>query len=323
MRDERVSLLRTRLRVTEDIIAYTFDEPELYDETVQEAVKKYQKRNGLEPDGNLGKETLTSLNIPVETRIEQIKINLDRCRWLPQDLGKKYIMVNLPAYELELVNEGKVDLEMTVAVGKPFRQTPVFSSKMTYLVFNPYWTIPPTILSQDMIPAQAKNPEHLNRLNIKVIASDGSIMDPSTIDWSNAKGSNFPYTLRQEPGANNALGEVKFIFPNSYNIYMHDTNHRELFVKTDRALSSGCIRLSQPREMAEYILAKDNNWSKEKIKEVLKSQQNYSVILKEPIMVHMQYWTVFVDENGILNFRKDIYNRDQKLINALNEKPLQ
>ncbi len=318
-RDSRIPLVRRRLRLTGDLKPYTYDEDNLYDEILQEAVKYFQKRHGLEEDANLGKMTLDAMNIPVNTRISQIELNLERCRWLPQGLGSKYIMVNLPAFELEMVNEGSVEFEMIVATGKPYRQTPVFSAKMTYLVFNPYWTIPPTILSQDIIPAQMKNPNFLNSLNIKIIAADGSIVPSSSINWATASLKNFRYTLRQDPGKNNALGQVKFIFPNPYNIYMHDTNHPEVFGKSDRALSSGCIRLSRPLELANHILMTDTEWSEEKTRSILKSRQNYSVILKSPIQVHMQYWTCFVDENGVLNFRKDIYSRDEKVLNVLKE----
>lgn len=317
MEDDRVVALRKRLRSTRDLLSYTVEDLRLYDDELVAAVKAYQRRHGLHPDGNVGKETLASLNTPVEERIKQIKINMERCRWLPQELGSQYIMVNLPAFELEVVSEGQVELEMIVAVGKPYRQTPVFSSRMTYVVFNPYWTVPPTILAQDILPAQAKNPNYLNNLNIKIIGRDGSMVPTSQIDWAKISAKSFPYTLRQEPGPNNALGEVKFIFPNEYNIYMHDTNHRELFVKSERALSSGCIRLSKPMDMANYLLSKDQGISADKITDIVKTRQNHTIVLKKPVQVHLQYWTAFVDEKGVLNFRKDIYSRDERLLQAL------
>lgn len=319
MVDERVVALRTRLKLTGDLKSYTYDEEQLYDETVAAAVKAFQKRHGLDIDGNLGKSTLATLNVPVDRRIQQIELNMERCRWLPQSLGKKYIMVNLPAFELELINDGAVEMEMIVATGKPYRQTPVFSAKMTYLVLNPYWTVPPTILTQDILPAQMKNPNYLDNLNIKVLGGDGSVLSASSIDWSAMNPRSFPYTLRQDPGKNNALGQVKFIFPNTYNIYMHDTNHPEVFTKADRALSSGCIRLSRPLDMAKYFLLGDAGWTEQQLSKVLASEQNYSVILKEPVQVHMQYWTAFVDETGQLNFRKDVYSRDDRVMEVLYE----
>lgn len=314
----RVLAVRERLRKTGDIKAYTNDQPEVFDEPLKEAVGYFQKRHGLEADGAIGKGTLQALNVPVGDRIEDIVLNLERSRWLPQDLGEHYVMVNLPAFELEVVKNDLVKLEMEVAVGKPFRQTPVFSANMTYMVVNPYWTVPPTILYQDIIPAQAKKPNYLSSLNIKVLNGAGSEVNPADIDWSDIKGRNFPYTLRQEPGPNNALGQVKFIFPNEYNIYMHDTNHRELFVKADRALSSGCVRLSKPMDLAYYLGSlQDRTMTREQVDETVKTKSNQTIILSKPLKVHMQYWTSFVDERGVLNFRKDVYNRDEPLKQAM------
>jgi murein L,D-transpeptidase YcbB/YkuD len=314
----RITEVKNRLSFT-DYHRTVEDSLDVFDLKLETAVKRFQKRHGLTADGSIGKETVYALNVKIEDRIEKLIINMDRCRWLPRNLGERYVMVNLPAFELEVVQNDQVELTMTVAVGKPFRQTPVFSATMTYMVFNPYWTVPPTILYQDMIPAQLKNANYLNNLNIKVIGNDGTVIDPAQVNWSQYKTSGFPYLLRQEPGRNNALGEVKFIFPNSYNIYMHDTNHRELFSQTDRALSSGCIRLSQPIALANYLLAADKGWDQEKISKILKTDQNYTVVLKKPYQVHLQYWTAFVDEKGILNFRKDIYNRDKAVYQAIKE----
>ncbi|MFY0608019.1 MAG: L,D-transpeptidase family protein [Cyclobacteriaceae bacterium] len=321
MRSVAVSALRERLEMLGDMPILTNDEPDLFDEDLFNALKKYQKRHGIESDGSVGKETLKCLNVTIEERIKDLLINLERCRWLPNELGDHYIMINLPAFEMELVKDGNVELEMDVVVGKPLRQTTVFSSNLIYLVLNPYWTVPPTILYQDMIPAQIKNPNHIQNLSIKVISENGSEINPEEIDWEAIKKHQFPYILRQEPGPNNALGVVKFIFPNPYNIYMHDTNHREVFVRTERAMSSGCVRLSRPLDLAYYLLAKQNPpLSKEKVDELVKTTTNKSINLQLPLQVHLQYWTSFVDETGQLNFRKDIYSRNKKLLSALTEK---
>ena len=313
---QRVLQVRKRLEASGDLVGYTNDEPEIFDEELKRAVLKYQRRYGLEEDGAVGKSTLASMNVPVELRIEDIILNLERCRWLPRELGDHYIIVNLPAYEMELVKDGEIKLEMGVAVGKPYRQTPVFSSKMTYFVVNPYWTVPPTILYQDMIPAQIKNPNYLSSLQIKVLDESGNEVDPASVTWQT--GVKFPYTLRQEPGKMNALGRVKFIFPNEFNIYMHDTNHPEVFAKYNRALSSGCVRLSDPMKLAYYVGATQNKpLSVSDIDEISKSKSNQTIIMNSPIMVHLQYWTAFVDENGFLNFRPDIYDRNSKLKKAL------
>ncbi len=319
--DDRVVVIKKRLRSTGDLKNETEEDSRVYDIKLQEAVTSFQRRHGLADDGNIGKVTLEALNIPIEGRIIDIMINLERCRWLPQDLGEHHVMVNIPAFVMEVIKGNELMLEMDVAVGKPFRETPVFSAKMIYLVFNPYWTVPPTILAQDIIPAQSKNPNYLKNLNIRVLNNKGVEVSPAEIDWNTANLKNFPYQLRQDPGPNNALGEVKFIFPNPFNVYMHDTNHRELFVKSDRALSSGCIRLSKPLDLASYLLASQQDWSETRLREILKSQQNYTIPLVNPLNVHLQYWTSFIDENGVHNFRKDIYNRNDKVYKALMEAP--
>ena len=319
----RVQAIRKRLAVTE---AYQL--PNLpdsliffYDEELAASVKDFQKKHGLASDGAIGKGTLSAMNFSVDERIDMIIVNLERCRWLPTNLGKEHIIVNIANFELQAVKDGKTELRMNVVVGKPFRKTPVFSEKLRYLVFNPYWTVPPTILSQDILPAVRKNPNYLNSINIKVVNGD-QIIDPKTINWATTTPRNFPYQLRQEPGLNNALGIVKFIFPNPYNVYMHDTNHRELFGNTDRALSSGCIRLSRPKEMAAYILNSDTDkWDEKRVDDAIRSSKNLTMMIKKDIMVHLLYWTAFVDENGNTNFRLDIYDRDTILRKALLQDP--
>ncbi|UII32558.1 L,D-transpeptidase family protein [Fulvivirga ulvae] len=321
MTDPRVEQIRNRLFVTGDISTTHTDSVNLFDSTIEEAIKTFQRRHGLEPDGAVGKSSLAILNEPVEKRIEQIILNMERCRWLPLDLGEHYILVNIANYELEVIKNGKLEMEMSVVVGKPYRKTPVFSNKMMYLVFNPYWTVPPTIFANDVLPAIRKNVGYLRTQNMKVISGDTEI-DPSSIAWAEVTPKNFPYQIRQDPGPNNALGQVKFIFPNAYNVYMHDTNHRELFSKTDRALSSGCIRLSKPIDMAEYVLKHHPaGWTREKIDKTVGKEKNLTVMLSEEIYVHLLYWTSFVDEHDRINFRKDIYERDGVLWKAMQQGP--
>ncbi|MBL3656171.1 L,D-transpeptidase family protein [Fulvivirga sediminis] len=321
--DDRILQLRARLSFTN-----YYETPEapdstlrIYDEALASAVKEFQKRNGLAPDGALGKGTIGALNETLDNKIKKTTINLERCRWLPTDLGKEHLIVNIASFQLHAVKDGKTMLTMNVVVGKPYRKTPVFSEKLRYLVFNPYWTVPPTILSKDILPSVRKNSNYLNNLNIKVVSGE-TVIDPSTINWATTTASNFPYQLRQDPGPNNALGIVKFIFPNPYNVYMHDTNHRELFANTDRALSSGCIRLSRPKDMAVYILnnTKDE-WDEKRVDNIIKTSKNYTVMIKRDIMVHLLYWTAFVDDNGVVNFRTDIYDRDDAVWKALLQDP--
>lgn len=321
MVDPRVAQIRNRLLVTGDIGTNQTDSLNLFDSTLEEAIKAFQKRHGLEPDGAVGRNTLAILNEPVGKRIEQIILNMERCRWLPLDLGEHYILVNIANYELEVVKNGQLEMEMSVVVGKPYRKTPVFSNKMMYLVFNPYWTVPPTIFANDVLPAIKKNIGYLKAQNMKVVSGNTEI-DPSSIAWAEVTPKNFPYQIRQDPGPNNALGQVKFIFPNPYNVYMHDTNHRELFSKTDRALSSGCIRLSKPIDLAEYVLKNHPaGWTREKINKTIGKEKNLTVMLSEDIYVHLVYWTSFVDEQDRINFRKDIYERDGVLWKAMQQGP--
>ncbi|ELR69668.1 Peptidoglycan-binding domain protein [Fulvivirga imtechensis AK7] len=319
--DPRIPLIRKRLAVTGLLAHEPVADSLVYDAELESAVKVFQKKNGLEADGVIGKGTFNVMNETVDKRIQQIILNMERCRWLPLDMGAHYILVNIANYELEVVKNNELQLEMDVVVGKPYRKTPVFSQKMLYIVFNPYWTIPPTILHNDIIPAVRNNLNYLRKNNIKVIKGNTEI-DPSSINWAEAKPGNFPYQLRQDPGLDNALGVVKFMFPNPYNVYMHDTNHRELFSKTDRALSSGCIRLSRPIDLAVYLL-KDHpaEWTEERINKVIGKDKNYTVMLAEEVDVHILYWTAFVDENGSINFRKDIYDRDEVLWRALQKSP--
>lgn len=315
--DPRIPEIKKRLHLLRDLEVLRADSTDLFDRSMESAVYRFQRRHGIAVDGQVGKETIRELNTPIEKRIMQIQLNLERFRWLTKDLRGSYLMVNIPAFELEVVTNGKVEIEMDVAVGRPLRQTPVFSAKMTYMVFNPYWTVPNTILYEDLIPAQGKNQNFLRNNNIKVFDTVGNEIETSSVNWKAYSESGFPYSLRQEPGKNNALGVVKFVFPNPYTIYMHDTNHKEIFNQPYRAISSGCIRLAKPLVLAQYLLEKDGNSKKELINEILEHGQNFMVVLNNPYQVHVQYLTAYVDEHDILNFRKDIYNIDARALKAL------
>lgn len=314
----RIPLLSERLWITGDLkdsINYITYEPDLMD-----AVKHFQKRHGLETDGHLGKETLAALNIPVDQRVDQILLNMERHRWITQDLGDHYIMVNIADFMLQVYRDNELMMEKKVIVGKPFRKTPVFSSRMTYLVLNPYWTVPPTVLFNDILPEVIKNPGYLQTKNIKVLTGYGSEMstvDPYSIDWTKLSPNYFPYVLRQDPGATNALGKVKFMFPNKYNVYIHDTPSKELFNRSDRAFSSGCIRVEKPIELTSYLLSSDPKWTDATIKTILESGEEQTIMLKNPVNVHIIYLTSWV-QDGWIHFRKDLYNRDQPVIQALN-----
>ena len=315
---ERVPQVYKRLQASGDI-PNTVSIDSTYTEYLSNAIRAFQMSHGLDVDGNVGKATLADLNVPVEDRINQLLVNMERHRWIRQDLGTHYIMVNIANYKLQVYRDTVLTMEKKVIVGKPFRKTPVFSSKMTYLVLNPYWTVPPTILFNDILPELKKNPGYLATKNIQVLdgyGSDAAILDPYTIDWSKLSQNYFPYVLRQQPGPTNALGVVKFMFPNKYNIYIHDTPSKELFNRADRAFSSGCIRVEKPLELAEYLLASDHNWDKQKVQSTINSGEQETIILKKPINVHILYLTSWV-ENGQVHFRKDLYERDQPVLGAL------
>ncbi|MEQ6119849.1 L,D-transpeptidase family protein [Reichenbachiella sp. MALMAid0571] len=316
----RIPLLIKRLIVTNDLTS-TPDDQYTYSETIQQAVTNYQTRNGLESDGNLGKLTVASLNTPVGDLIDQIKINMERYRWISQDLGDHYVIVNIADYRMEVYKNNQMTFNQKVIVGKPFRKTPVFSSKMTYFVLNPYWTVPPTILFNDILPELQKNSGYLATKNIRLFQGQGSSsteVDPLTVNWSNLSKNNFPYTLRQDPGATNALGIVKFMFPNKYNIYIHDTPSKELFNRQDRAFSSGCIRLNKPMEFANYLIQNEPGWNTERMTTALNTGKEQTIILTKPLNVHILYLTTWW-QDGMVHFRKDLYNRDQAVLSALNE----
>lgn len=318
----RVPQLIDRLKTSLDL-KQAISDRFAYSEQIAEAVKNYQIRNGLEADGNLGKLTTASLNVPVTERIDQIVINMERYRWAAEEMGSHYVIVNIADYQMQVFKEKKMTFEEKVIVGKPFRKTPVFSSKMSYMVLNPTWTIPPTILFNDILPEAKKDPEYLVKKNIRVLSGQGSnatIVDPYSVDWSSLSKSNFPYTLRQDSGPTNALGAVKFMFPNKYNVYIHDTPSRELFNKTDRAFSSGCIRLNNPLQFASYLMQGRSDWTLEKIQQIIKDGKEQSVMLKEPLMVHILYLTAWVSE-GKVQFRSDLYERDRHILKALGDPP--
>jgi len=323
-RSERVIALQTRLIATGDLDHRLQNDGEAFDDALEQAVLRFQRRHGLEADGVVGPSTLAALNVPVEARVRQIELNMERWRWLPQDLGKRYVLINIANFELDVFENSQSVMIMRIVVGRPYRRTPVFSDKMTYLVLSPYWHVPPSIAVQDILPEVRKNPDYLAKKNMKVFQGWGAEtkeIDPKTIAWSTVTGKNFNYRFRQEPGPANALGRVKFMFPNKFNVYLHDTPARELFAKTERSFSSGCIRIEKPIELAEYVLRGDPKWTGENIVAATYRRVEQTVRLPEPILVHLLYWTAWVNEDGTIHFRNDIYGRDKLLDEAVREGP--
>ena len=243
--------------------------------------------------------------------VERIAINLERWRWVPSDLGDRHVLVNVPSYQMQVVEGEKPVLAMRVIVGAPDTPTPLFSDNMTYVVFSPYWNIPESILREETLPRLMEDPDYLARNNMEVVGTSGEVVDAAAVDWSDAEATK-GLRFRQAPGPENALGLVKFIFPNHFNVYLHDTPGDALFKKPVRALSHGCIRLEQPVALAEYVLADRGSWTGPRITKAMHAKEEQSVTLKEPLPVHIGYWTAWVEEDGRVTFTDDPYGLDRK-----------
>ncbi|WP_412464861.1 L,D-transpeptidase family protein [Flavobacterium mekongense] len=289
--------IRERLFLTHDIA--TDSKSKVYDESLQEAILKYKKRNGFSEDKIILPKHISEMNVPISDRIKTIMVNMERCRWISTDLtkSKEFIVVNIPSYRLTYFKEGKAALVSNVVVGTALNETVIFSGMMSYVVFSPYWNVPKSIRDKEILPAIKKNKDYLAKHNM---------------EWN---GNN----IRQKPGPNNSLGLVKFLFPNSNNIYLHDTPAKNLFSQEKRAFSHGCIRVQKPKELAQLILEDDPNWTPEKIDAAMNSGKEKWYTLKNKIPVYIGYFTAWVDDDGLVNFHKDIYGRDNALANLLLE----
>lgn len=315
--DPRIPAIYERLSM-EKVFKGKREDVDIYDSILQREVEDFQRRYGLEVTGEIDTPALNAMNVSVGERVKQIRVNLERWRWLPQDLGDSHVIVNIAGFELEVIDDKKKIMDMRVIVGRDYRRTPVFSDRITYLVFNPYWHVPHNIAVQDIIQKVLNDREYLSKQNMKVFQGKGKNaieIDPGTIEWDKLNADNFPYGLRQEPGPLNALGKVKFMFPNKFNVYLHDTSSPELFVKNIRTFSSGCIRIEKPLELVKYLM----NWKGNEMDEMLRVSVDKKVKLPVPVPIHILYWTAWADENGGLNFREDIYKRDDKLYKSLEE----
>ena len=318
MEDERVPVIRRRLVVTRDFDASAESQSRQYDTALQEGVINFQDRHNLDADGVIGPQTLTAMNVSVDDRIDQIRVNLERIRWIFRDVEDDFVLTNIAAFRVVLVRDREVAWTAKAQVGKYYRQTPVFKSSMKYLQFNPTWTVPPGILSKDIFPRLQRDPGYLAEKNMDVVDRNGKKVDPATIDFSKYTGRNFPYQLVQRPGPTNALGRVKFIFPNHHFVFLHDTPSKSLFGRTERAFSSGCIRVENPFELAELLLGDPAQWNQETMMALLDSEKPKTVFLKEPMTVMLLYGTVGVLDEGVVRFYNDIYKRDARVLKALN-----
>jgi len=316
-RNERVAALRARLAVTDSALQTSVTDPGLFDAELVAAVERFQMKHGLDEDGVVGARTTEELNVSAEQRVEQLKVNLERTRWVFRDLKPRFLVVNIAGFEVYLVEDSKIVWNSRVQVGKPYRKTPVFKKEMTYLVLSPTWTVPPTILKKDIIPKIKKNPAYLTDNNMVLLDRSGNKVDISRIDLATISPNNFPYTVRQEPGPKNALGRIKFMFPNKHFVYLHDTPSRSLFNKAERTTSSGCIRVEKPISLAAELLGDPVNWSEAKVEERISKASNETVKLNNPITVFLIYWTSVPDGDGDVRFFSDVYSRDQAVLEGL------
>ena len=316
----RVHDLRVRLQASGDLAggdAVSQNGSAVFDKTVADAVRRFQKRHGLAETGAVNAATQAALNVPVTERIRQVELNLERWRWMPEELGSRYILVNIPSFKMKVFEGDKRVIESNVVVGRQERQTPAFTANMAYLVLSPKWYVPRSIAVKDKLPQLKRSSYALARQNIRVFNSAGREIKPGTVNWRAVSADNFNYQLRQDAGPRNALGGIKFMFPNPYNVYLHDTPSRDLFSRNQRTFSSGCIRISNPIELAEYLLKSDPKWNRDKIKTASTSGQQRVVNLPQTVPVYLLYLTAWVDEDGLVNFRNDIYQRDKPMARAL------
>ena len=310
-RDPRVPTLRQRLQLA----GYPAgeDTDDLYDRALESALKEFQREYYLAVDGYLGKATLAALNVPVAARIEQFRANLERARWLLHELQGDFVVVDIAGYQVIYYKDGKPVWRSRVQVGNPYRSTPIFKSEITHLTLNPTWTVPPTILRNDILPKIRRNLSYLAANRMRVLDNQGRELSPASVNWADPRG----IVLRQDAGPGNSLGRLVIRFPNDYAVYLHDTPHQQLFNIEQRTLSSGCIRVEHPRELAELLLDDPAHWSRSELDRAIDTLKTQTVMLPKPVPLLLAYWTVDLHVGGRVSFRPDVYQRDLPLIAAL------
>ncbi|RIA55476.1 L,D-transpeptidase family protein [Dichotomicrobium thermohalophilum] len=303
-----VPLVRKRLDVPNTVA------PETYDETLVAAIRRFQRKNGLHIDGLIGPATRRALNRSPADKIDTIRVNLERWRWFPNNLGERYVRVNVPEFKVRLVENGDTVFEERIVVGKPRHATPSFSDEMELVVFNPYWNVPYSITKNEILPIAQRNPSYLTRQNFQVLWRGRRRVDPYEVDWDRVDASKV--RLRQSPGRGNALGEIKFLFPNKHSVYLHDTPSKHLFNRSRRAYSHGCMRVRNPRDFAAAIM-RTEGWSKQSISRAIERGNNRAIRLEQKLPVHVTYFTAAVAEDGGVRFFADIYKYDDRILEAL------
>ena len=320
MDDERMPVIRRRLAITGDLPASADNRSRIFDENLERGIEQFQYRHNLDQDGAIGPQTLAAMNVTVDDRIDQIRVTLERIRWVFRDIEDEFIITNIAAFRTFLVRDREVAWSARSQVGRYYRQTPVFKAELKYLQFNPTWTVPPGILSKDILPRVKQDPGYLATKNMDLVDRDGNKVDPATVDWSQYSARRLPpYQFVQRPGPTNALGRVKFIFPNPHFVFLHDTPSKALFERTERTFSSGCIRVENPFELAELLLNDPEQWNPGTMRQLLDSEKPRTVFLKEPMTVMLLYSTVGVADEKVVRFFNDIYQRDARVLKALDE----
>jgi L,D-transpeptidase YcbB len=317
MKDPRVGALRARL-VAGGYLDPTLAKGQHFDNPVTDAVKRFQEDHYLDADGAVGADTLAAMNVSIGQRIGQVRANMERARWLLHALPTTFVVVDVAGFKITYYRDGEPVWKSRVQVGKPYRSTPIFRSQITYVTFNPTWTIPPTILKNDVLPKIRANPSYLANNRIRVLDNAGNAVAPASVNWANPRG----ITLRQDAGPGNSLGQVVIRFPNSFAVYLHDTPHQELFSKAKRDTSSGCIRVEHPLDLVQLLFNDDEKWSRDAIDQRIAEGKTQNVTLPTTVPILLAYWTVDIDDQGRLAYKNDIYDRDTPLLAAL-DKPQQ
>ena len=318
---EQVILLRRRLTLSGDIDGESIPVKEdLYDAVLASAVRRFQKRHAITVTGVVDDKTFRLLNVPVEDEIHLIELNLERLRWIPRDVREPYIIVNMPDFSLKVVQNDEIVMAMRTVIGKPYWHTPSFRGKITFLEINPVWKIPPSILEEEVFPGIRKNPDYVKNKGIKFFRQRGRTLVEvplNQITWSKAYPKTFPYQVIQSAGPSNPLGRVKFMFPNEFDVYLHDTPTKRLFKRNQRTFSHGCIRIEKPIDLAAYLMERDSSWSREQLMAKIENGKTQQYLLNDPVDIYIAYFTAWVDNDGILQVRPDIYGSDVILDTAL------